>query len=307
MDLDPRWPVAIILFSYLVLGLTILGFNRTPMQVLVTSVSTVLLDALLCRTFKGRWNWTLSPLITSFSLCFLLNYSHDFVLLFIPVFFAIGSKYFFQFKGKHFFNPALMGVSLSLLFSQDLVTASPAYQWYGYGGMSMFILLLGLLFVIPKVNRQWLVLSFLITFSLATFLRAMIMRHHLPFETLFFGTLSSPPFLIFSFFMITDPATSPKDKKNQIIVGISLALVDLALHLRQSYYTFFYAALIVGGIRFIYFHFRASSEVGFKEYFLSFSNIKYLQQPLCFINSHPEKRDQSQTQGLLEVFNIRKR
>lgn len=279
--IDPRIPVAVILFSYLVLGLTVLGFNRTPAQVIVTSASTLFFDALMSRLFKGKWVFGLSPLITSFSLSFLLNYSHDFALLFIPVFLSIGSKYFFQYKGKHFFNPALMGVTLSLLFSQELVTASPAYQWHGIGVMSLFILSMGLMFVLPAVNRQWLIGSFLLTFTLQTFLRALIMRHHLPFETLFLGTLSSPPFLIFTFFMITDPATSPKDKRNQIIVGISIALLDLALHLRQSYYTFFYAAAMVAGTRFIYFHLRDARQSGFGNYLKeTFFKSGYYKKPI---------------------------
>lgn len=266
-NLDPRIPVAAILFTYLVLGLTTLGFNRSPLQAITTTCSCLMFEVLLCRIFNKKWVLPLSALITSFSLSFLLNYSHDFYLLFIPIFFSIGSKYIFTFNGRHALNPAMMGVSLSLLLSQELVTAAPAYQWNGIAAMSLFIVTLGLVFVIPKVNRHWLVISFLITFSLQTALRAWIMKHHLPFETLFLGTLSSPSFYIFTFFMITDPATSPKDKKQQIIVGISLALVDLLLHLRQSYYTFFYAALIVGSTRLVWNHIKVIRAQGAQKYF----------------------------------------
>lgn len=265
--IDARIPVAAILFLYLVLGLTVLGFNRSPIQALTTTLSCLALEALCSRLFKQQWVFPLSALITSFSLSFLLNYSHDFFLLFVPVFFAIGCKYLVTFKGKHALNPAMVGVSLSLLLSHELITAAPAYQWNGIGAMSLFILMLGLMFVIPKVNRHWLVLSFLFFFTIQTAFRAIIMRHHLPFETLFLGTLSSPSFLIFTFFMITDPATSPKDRKNQLWVGFWLATVDLALHLRQSYYTFFYAALIVGSFRLCLNHFRAARVTGFGAYF----------------------------------------
>lgn len=283
-SLDPRIPVASILFLYLVLGLTVLGFNRNPTQALITTVSCCTFEILLTRLFKKKWIFPLSALITSFSLSFLLNYSHDYFLLFIPIFFAIGSKYLFQFNGKHALNPALMGVSLSLLFSEELVTAAPAYQWNGIATMSLFIVMLGLIFVIPKVSRVWLVSSFLFFFTLQTALRAWIMRHHLPFETLFLGTLSSPSFFIFTFFMITDPVTSPKDRRQQIWIGFWLALVDLALHLRQSYYTFFYAALIVGLVRFTINHVRACRHEGLKKYFYGrFIASRYYLQPLTLL------------------------
>ncbi|QDK38635.1 FG-GAP-like repeat-containing protein [Bdellovibrio sp. NC01] len=279
--LDPRIPVAVILFIYLLLGLTVLGFNRSPLQAITTTVSCVVLEMVLTRIFKGEWMFPLSALITSFSLSFLLNYSHDLFLLFVPVFFAIGFKYLITFKGKHALNPAMVGVSMSLLFSHDLITAAPAYQWNGIGAMSIFVLMLGLMFVIPKVNRQWLVISFLFFFTIQTALRAFIMRHHLPFETLFLGTLSSPSFLIFTFFMITDPATTPKDRKTQIWVGFWLATIDLALHLRQSYYTFFYSALIVGSFRFGLNHFRAARAMGFGNYFkVNFIESGYFKRPL---------------------------
>lgn len=279
--IDPRIPVAVVLFSYLVLGLTILGFNRSPMQIAITTSAAMVFETFLTRFFKKIWIFPLSAMITSFSLSFLLNYSHDYFLLFVPVFFAIGSKYLFTVNGRHALNPAMVGVSFSLLFSNELITASPAYQWNGLPAMSIYILTLGLFFVVLKVQRSWLIGSFLLIFSLQTALRALIMRHHLPFETLFLGTLSSPPFYIFTFFMITDPPTSPDKKKDQIIVGTSLALVDLALHLRQSYYTFFYAALIVGSTRFIWKHIQLYKAEGFHQYFLKrFLASKYYYRPL---------------------------
>ncbi|OQW50356.1 MAG: hypothetical protein A4S09_00760 [Proteobacteria bacterium SG_bin7] len=266
-NLDPRIPVAAILFTYLLLGLTILGFNRSPSQAVVTTLGCVVLEIFFCYLFARKIIFPLSALITSFSLSFLLNYGHGLSFLFLPVLFAIGSKYLIQFKNRHSLNPAMVGVSFSLLFSADLITAAPAYQWNGIGAMSIFVVMLGLFFVIPKVNRHNLVVSFLFFFTLQTALRAWIMKHHLPFETLFLGTLSSPSFFIFTFFMITDPATSPKDIGQQRWVGFFLATTDLLLHLKQSYYTFFYAALIVGSVRFFINHAREAYRLGLMNYF----------------------------------------
>jgi hypothetical protein len=97
--LDPRKAIALFLFSYLVLGFTVLGFNRTPLQAAITSASACVAELALHRIFKGKWLWPLSALITSFSLSLLLNYSHDHLVLAIPVFFAIGSKYLLTYRG----------------------------------------------------------------------------------------------------------------------------------------------------------------------------------------------------------------
>jgi Na+-translocating ferredoxin:NAD+ oxidoreductase RnfD subunit len=258
LAIDPRYIVLAILLFYLALGFTVLGFNRSPFQALVTTVSAGLFEIILTKLFKKKWIFPLSAIITSVSLSLLINYSQNYWILFIPVFFAIGSKHFFTFNGKHNFNPAQIAVTLSLLFSGDLITAAPAYQWYGIESMAVFIFMFGVFFLLPKINRHWLVLSFLFFFTLNTFLRAMIMKHHLPFETLFLGTLTSPAFFLFTFFMITDPQTSPKTKKGQIIAGFAIALVDLIFHLKQSYFTFFYAASTIQLSILIFKHGRAA-------------------------------------------------
>ncbi len=236
---DPRYWIAAAQFSYILLGFTVLGFNRTPIQVAITVASTMSFEFLLHRVFRGKWIFPLSAMITSFGLSLLVNYAHNYYLLLIPVFFAIGSKYIFTFKDRHYLNPAMSGVYFSLMFGGGLISSSPAYQWRGVESMAVFIAMFGILFLLPKINRTWLVLSFFLTFTAQTALRALIMKHHLPFETLFFGTISTPAFFLFLFFMITDPATSPSSKKSQIGFGVALALVDLLLHLKQSYGTFF--------------------------------------------------------------------
>ena len=165
--IDPRIPVAAILFFYLVLGLTVLGFNRSPWQAVITTILCCTMDVGLTRLFHKRWIFPLSAMITSFSLSFLLDYSHASWMILLPVLLAIGSKYVFRFNGKHVFNPALFGVAGSLLVSRELITAAPAYQWNGIAAMSIFVVMLGLMFVIPKVSRHWLVIAFLTTFTAA--------------------------------------------------------------------------------------------------------------------------------------------
>lgn len=256
--IDPRIVILFILVFYLMLGFTVLGFNRTPYQAIVTSLLTGGFEVLLARLFKKKWIFPLSALITSCSLSLLLNYSHNYWVLTVPVFFAIGSKYVFTFNDRHVYNPAQIAVVGSLLFSSSLITAAPAYQWNGVEAMGSFIVMFGIFLLLPRINRHWLVISFLFWFSLNTFIRTIIMKHHLPFETLFLGTLTSPAFFLFTFFMITDPATSPKTTKGQLIAGFAIALIDLIYHLKQSYFTFFYAAATVQTSILLFRHGRAA-------------------------------------------------
>ncbi len=82
------------------------------------------------------------------------------------------------------------------------------------------------------------------------------MEHIIPWETIFVGSITSPAFYLFTFFMITDPSTSPSGTKEQILVGLGIAVFDFLFHLKLSYYTFFFAGLGVAFIRFVIIYFK---------------------------------------------------
>jgi enediyne biosynthesis protein E4 len=259
---DPRVPFAAILTVYAVLGTLWLGFNRSPSQIALTVAAGCGLDLLLHRVLRGRLVFPLSAYITSLSLAILLNYAHDHFLLFLPVFLAIGSKYLLTYRGRHVFNPSLFGVATTLLLAGNLITAAPAYQWGGGWGMSIFIVTAALVLFVFRVRRGWLISSFLVFYALQTALRAYLLRAHLPPEMLFLGTMETPPFYLFVFFMLTDPKTSPESRRGQVAVAFAITVVDLYLHTKQSVFTFFYAAFAVASAKFLWLHGRTMLREG---------------------------------------------
>jgi hypothetical protein len=239
-----------------VLGSTVLHFGRDPLQMLLTVAAACGLDMGLAWTLKRQRLVPLSAFISGLSLALLLNYSHDYFLLFLPVVLTIGSKHLLTFRGKHVFNPSMFGVAASLILGGDLISTAPAYQWGGTWAMSAFLVMAAVVLFVARVGRGVLVLSFLGFYLLQIALRAWIMRYYLPPEALLFGTLTSAPFFLFVFYMITDPATSPPTRRGQVGLALALTLVDLAFHTRGSLYTFFYAAFTVTSARFLYLHGR---------------------------------------------------
>lgn len=255
---DPRIPFAMLLAGYAIAGFTFLGFNRQWWQMAIIVSSGCALEVLFSWVFNKRKIIPLSAFISCTSLGILLNYSHHSWVLLFPVFLTIGSKYLLTFEGKHVFNPSMFGISMSLLLSRELITAAPAYQWAGGSfTLSVFIGTAALMLFIFRVGKTPLIVSFLFFYALQTAIRAYVMRHHLPWQTLFLGTLESPPFFLFTFYMLTDPATSPKGWKGQVALAFVITLVDGYLHFKESVYTFFYAALMVGTARFTFMHVRA--------------------------------------------------
>jgi hypothetical protein len=276
---DPRIPFACILTLYGVLGFCFFGFNRSPWQMAAIVVSGSVLDAGLGWLLKREKVVPLSGYISCCSLALLLNYSHSSWVLLLPVWLTIGSKYVLTFEGRHVFNPSMFGVATSLLLTRELITAAPAYQWAnGEVALSAFIVMAALVLFFFRVGRTWLVLSFLGFYALQTALRAYILRHHLPPEVLFLGTLGAPAFFIFTFYMITDPGTSPKAPRAQVLLALALTLVDLVLHLKESVFTFFYAALTCATARFLFLHGRALWRQGLRASLTSLFSPEYVKR-----------------------------
>lgn len=253
---DARIPFALLLASFAVLGTTVLGFNRSPAQILATVLAAAGLDVLLHLLLKRRLLFPLSAVISSLSLALLLNYAHDPLLMLVPVFLAVGSKHLLTVEGRHVINPSLFGVATTLLFFGDLISSSPAYQWGGSGVMSGVIILTALLLFLFRVGRHVLVLSFLGFYFVFLLLRAWVVRHHVPPEVLIVGSITTPPFYLFTFFMMTDPRTSPSTARGQVLVAFLVALLDLLFHSAESLFTFFYAAFTVQSGRFLLLHAR---------------------------------------------------
>jgi Na+-translocating ferredoxin:NAD+ oxidoreductase RnfD subunit len=251
---DPRVPFLVLLGTYLVVGVTLLGFNRTPIQILITITAACLLDMGLHYAYKRQLLFPLSAAITGASLGILMNYAHNPWLSLVPVFFAISSKYILTYNGRHVFNPSLFGIVISLLISDGMISVAPAYQWGSSPTIVLFIVTAALVFFVFRIRRNTLILSFLILYIIALAFRAWLTRWHVPPETLMLGMIASPAFYLFTFFMITDPATSPHSKTAQVLMALFIVLVDLWLHKYQSYSTLFFAGFAYFLVRFIYLH-----------------------------------------------------
>ena len=104
---DLRWPFAGLLLLYAILGTTVWGFNRDPAQIALTVAACAGFDMGFAWFFRRERLVPLSACITGLGLSLLVNYPHDYLLLFLPAFCAIASKYPLTVNGRHAFKPPL--------------------------------------------------------------------------------------------------------------------------------------------------------------------------------------------------------
>ncbi len=241
---DPRVPVASMLLTYVIFGITVLGFNRSPAQVLLIVGSACLLDMLFAWLLKREKLFPFSGLITGLGLSILVNTAHGLLVPLVPVLFAIASKHLITINGRHVYNPTLFGLVVGIVVSEGMISPAPAYQWGGHFAVAAFIATAAVALFVFKIKRNALILSFLFFYGINVAIRAWLTQHHVPAEAIIMGTITSPAFYLFTFFMITDPATSPRSTRGQVFMAFFIAALDLYLHTFEMLSALFKAAFI---------------------------------------------------------------
>jgi Na+-translocating ferredoxin:NAD+ oxidoreductase RnfD subunit len=261
-----RFATAITILN--VLGHTVLGFEQSlaqPVIALLTAYATeILLETLesrrLGRTprFLGPGtafvDFMLSAHITGLAVAMLL-YANDRLL---PIAFAaaaaIGSKHLFRVgtngASRHFFNPSNLGITATLL----------AFPWVGIAQPYMFTENLsgGWDWLLPAViicsgtflNSVFTKRIPLILTWLGVFVLQAAVRHFL-FGNLFLPSLNpmtGVAFLLFTFYMVTDPATTPVTRRGQIAFGAAMATAyGLLMSFHIVFGLFFGLTLVCAG------------------------------------------------------------
>ncbi len=236
---DPRLFMSAILIIYTTLGHTILTFDQTIFQVLVSVVIACALDVVVNYWRSRQIVVPLSGLITGMGLGLLINATPLWPYIVAPIL-AIGSKLVFNFQGKHMFNPSNFGLTVLLLLFPTTVTVLAA-QWSGSLLMVMVIVAVGG-FTTYRVSRWDLVMSFLLGFALMAVVQELLTQRGAAFV---FGPMLGAAFQLFTLSMLTDPKTTPDTRHMRIIFGLTLAILDGILRIQAVQHSLFIALLFV--------------------------------------------------------------
>lgn len=173
------------------------------------------LEAGIVGWFAG-FQWK-SALITSLSLSILLRANSLWFWL-AAGFIAIAAKFLIRYRGKHLFNPACIGiVTVSLLFG-SAAWVSPG-QWGQTPIFAAFAIGFAAL-VLSSAKRLDIALGFLIGFAAMLFGRALYLGDPM---TIPMHQMQSGALLVFAFFMITDPRSTPDSRIARLVFAFAVA------------------------------------------------------------------------------------
>ncbi len=198
---DPRVFQIAALASLLCFGLAARAFQIAPVEIGVIFTTALAAQWAMSTIFAIRFE-AKSALITALSLTLLLRANTPLPLA-AAAFIAISSKFLLRSQGKHIFNPANIGIVAVTLFS------GAAWTTPGQWGTAMWLaaIIAGAgFFVTYRASRLDTPLIFLGAFASLIIARALWLGDPLSIPML---RLQNGALILFAFFMISDPKTTP--------------------------------------------------------------------------------------------------
>jgi Na+-transporting NADH:ubiquinone oxidoreductase subunit NqrB len=212
---DARYFQIAALAALLLINFSLIDFGARPLPSAI-AIAASLLTQLICARLSGTPIDLRSPMITGLSLSLLLR-ADALWLYAAAAIIGIGSKFLLRTDGKHIFNPAGFAIVVLLLTSHG-VWISPG-QWgteIWFATLTAFFAIL----VLSAARRVDIAIFFFASHAVLLLARALWLGDPLaiPLHQLQSGSL-----LIFTFFMISDPRTSPDSMLGRLLFAFAVA------------------------------------------------------------------------------------
>ena len=247
---DPRLHLAAVITTLQVLGQATFHFRVSIAQILLSVVTSAVLEVVITFRKQHVLMWPASAMLTGNGVAFVLRvpgtqhgdwWSLRGWWIFVgTAAVSLLSKYVIQWRGGHIFNPSNIGLVLCfLILGRD--RAEPLDFWWGpmspWLGVAFAVIVTGGLAILSRLKLLWIAVGFWVSFAtgigvLAATGHTMTARWHLGPITggaFWWVLLTSPEVLVFLFFMLTDPKTSPKGQRARVAYAVSVGLLTALL------------------------------------------------------------------------------
>lgn len=261
-----RFAIAITILT--LLGHTVLEFEQPDIYVLVALItgycSELLLETVSAwrdrrsvryRGGTGLVNFLLPTHITSLALAMFIFTNDRLWPVVFAVLVAVCSKYVLRIKtpggSRHFLNPSNTGIVITLMVFPWIGIATPSQftaQFSGYWDWAAvgFVICLGSFLNWRFTRRMPLILAWI-----GAFIIQAVAINWFKGEPVIssLAPMSGFVFYLFTFYMVSDPGTTPAPVWHQIIFGLAVGLAYGCLMLLNVRFTIFFALAVVCALR----------------------------------------------------------
>jgi enediyne biosynthesis protein E5 len=259
-----RFSIAITVLN--VLGHTVFGFETSVVQTLLCVFTAYAIEIIL--EIVEAWSENRKPLflggglkqfviflmpahITGLAISMLLYPGDRLIPYVFAVVVAMTSKAIFTVtvdgRRRHYLNPSNTGIVATIFLFPSVSIVVPYHfteNLYGFWDWALpgLIIVTGTLLNAVFTKKMPLILTWLASFVLQAIVRHFIYPTWLPGSL---APMTGVAFVLFTFYMVTDPQTSPSSVRGQVIFGFSVGTVYGLLIGHNIVFTMFFALFIV--------------------------------------------------------------
>lgn len=218
---DTRIYQIAVLGTLIIYAVVYLNLPILPWVAITIPLAALSTQFLCSRLVHISFEWR-SALITACSLTLLLR-TDTVWLAALAAAIAISSKFLLRLDDKHLFNPANLAlVVITLGFDDAWISTG---QW---GQLAWFALLIAGAgwFVTTRSSRLDITLAFFMSYGTCLLIRALWLGDPL---TIPLHQLQNGALLIFAFFMISDPVSTPNTRSGRIVFALLVATAGFIL------------------------------------------------------------------------------
>ena len=252
---DPRLHLAAVIISIHFLGQIALGFRVSVPQILVAILVCAVIEVGWTLYKTGTLVWPASAMLTGSGVALILRLSdmqsndhwswRGWYVFALVAGLSLITKYLIRYRGSHIFNPSNVGLVAAFLLLGSARIEPLDFWWAPFDGWMIaayLIILVGGLLITARLHLLGMSAAFWLTLAVGIGVLAAsghCMTARWSFEPVcgahfWWVIVFSPEILIFLFFMITDPKTTPAGRVARVVFGISVAMVCTLLIAPQT-------------------------------------------------------------------------
>ncbi|GAB2711547.1 enediyne biosynthesis protein [Nocardia thraciensis] len=212
---------------------------------------------------RGLFVFLMPAHITGVAFNFLVYASDQWWPVMFGITVAVGAKWVLRAKingkMKHFMNPSNFGIVVALLVFPAIAVVGPYHFVENVSGAADALLVIGLLMAGTMLNAKLTKKTPLIMAWLGAFVLQAVVRGVLDPDISIIAALvpmTGIAFVLYTNYMITDPAASPFKKRDQIAFGASVGLLYGILTALSVSFGLFFALVLVCAARGIFWWYR---------------------------------------------------
>ena len=252
---DPRLHVASVVITIHILGQVVLGFHVSIPQILAAILTCAVIEISLTFRQTRSFVWPASAMLTGSGVALILRvvgtpagepwYTSGWYIFAGVAGLSLMTKYWIKYHGTHVFNPSNIGLVVAFIVLGNAIIEPLDFWWAPLGGPMLAayaVIVTGGLLITRRLRLLGLAAAFWVTLAIGVGILAAS-GHSMTTNWAFAPVsgfdfwrviVTSPEVLIFLFFMITDPKTTPGGQVGRVTFGVMVAIASTLLMAPQT-------------------------------------------------------------------------